>query len=167
MADNLENKKTEEIVGKLKKRDLIRQYNEELEKLNQLPDSDSESDEEIELKPVTPKRERSEAQKLAFQKAQKTREEKTQQRKLENEQLKKEQSKVLENKLIKKAIDVKKKQIKEISRKIEEESDEEEEIYVKKVSNYNTPKIVGGKTPQLNPPLNREIIKEKPKYSFI
>ena len=97
----MENKKTE-TLGKndfieggsagglpqpLKKRDLIKQYQEELNKLNTLPDSDSESDEEIEIikKPIannTQKKERSEAQKASFERAKKARDEKVQQRKL-------------------------------------------------------------------------------------
>jgi len=163
MDETLENNKTELIQEdrKIKKKDLIKQYQDELNKLSSLPDDSSSSDSDIEVitKPPREKKERTQAQKDAFERARKAREEKTNQRKKENEELQQVNKKVIEEKIIKKAISTKKKQIKEISKKIEEESDEEEEY---KTVNTRTPIIKEVKK------ISNPIIEDnKPKFKFI
>jgi thiol:disulfide interchange protein len=87
------------------------------------------SDEEVQAKP---KRERTEKQKLAFEKAQQTRMLKAEQRRKERMQKEVEEKKELEQKLIQKAIAVKKKQIKKM-KVIEELSDDDTPIEKKTI----------------------------------
>jgi len=82
------------------------------------------SDDEVQAKP---KRERTEKQKLAFEKAQQTRLLKAEERRKQREQQEAEAKKELEAKLIEKAIKVKKKQIKR-AKVIEELSDDDTPI---------------------------------------
>lgn len=86
--------------------------------------SNSSSDDEVQVKP---KRERTEKQKLAFEKAQATRLLKAEERRKERMQKEEEEKKELEKKLIEKAIKVKKKQIKKM-KVIEELSDDDTPI---------------------------------------
>jgi hypothetical protein len=172
MNENNGNNETQKTAGteKIRKRDLVKQYQDELNKLNALPD-DSSSDSEIEvIKAPREKRERTQAQKDAFERARLARETKVKQRKDENEILKKSQQKEVEDKLIKKAISTKKKQLKEIAKKIEEESDNDDP------PNTKTPIMVGGTNSKSSPskPPSKSIPKEeiivepiKPKYKFL
>lgn len=170
MTDNLENQKTDNIVNepKIRKKDLIKQYQDELNKLNSLPD-DSSSDSEIEVitKPPKEKRERTQAQKDAFERAKQAREAKVKARKEENEILKKSKEKEFEDKLIKKAITTKKKQINEMAKKIEEESDSDID---ERPVNTQTPIIKQKNTTRdeivkkISKPI---IVEQKPKFTFI
>jgi hypothetical protein len=164
--ENNENQKTETLGKPLRKRDLIKQYQEELNKLSTLPDSDEETDSEIEIiQQPKVKKERSQAQKDAFERAKKAREEKIKMRKDENENIKKSKEKEIEEKIIKKAISTRKKQIKEVAKKIEEESDDDLD---KKPSNYDTPLPLQVKKPQQLPrSVNIVVEKEKPKIKFV
>lgn len=168
MTDNLENKNTvvSEETPKIRKKDLIKQYQDELNKLNSLPD-DSSSDSEIEVitKPPKEKRERTQAQKDAFERAKQAREAKVKARKEENEIIKKSKEKEFEDKLIKKAITTKKKQIKEMAKKIEEESDTDID---ERPVNTQTP-IIKQKN-EIVKKISKPIIveeKPKPKYTFL
>ncbi len=168
MTDNLENKNTavSEETPKIRKKDLIKQYQDELNKLNSLPD-DSSSDSEIEVitKPPKEKRERTQAQKDAFERAKQAREAKVKARKEENEVIKKTKEKEFEDKLIKKAITTKKKQIKEMAKKIEEESDTDID---ERPVNTQTP-IIKQKNEIVKKNSKPIIVEEKPKpkYSFL
>jgi hypothetical protein len=144
----------------IRKKDLMKQYEEELNKLALLPDDSESEDSEIEVKKeIHVKKERSEAQKQAFEKARKAREEKASLRKLENEKAKEIQNKTIENKLVKKAIDVKKKQIKEISKKIIEDDDDHED---------DIPSIPQNKTVSKNKIISNTIVEEKKtKFTFL
>ena len=168
MTDNLENKNAvvSEETPKIRKKDLIKQYQDELNKLNSLPD-DSSSDSEIEVitKPPKEKRERTQAQKDAFERAKQAREAKVKARKEENEIIKKSKEKEFEDKLIKKAITTKKKQIKEMAKKIEEESDTDID---ERPVNTRTP-IIKQKD-EIVKKISKPIVveeKPKPKYTFL
>jgi hypothetical protein len=160
---NNETLKTEN-TEKIRKKDLIKQYQEELNKLNSLPDDSSDSEIEIINKPPPQKKERTQAQKDAFERARIARETKVKQRKEENENFKQSQQKELEDKLIKKAISTKKKQLKEISKKIEEESDTDID---ERPINTKTPIIK--KKEEIVKKISYPVIVEqsKPKYKFL
>jgi len=87
-------------------------------------ETESVSDDEVQAKP---KRERTEKQKLAFEKAQQTRLLRAEERRKQREQQEAEAKKELEAKLIQKAIAVKKKHIKR-AKVIEELSDDDTPI---------------------------------------
>lgn len=113
------------------------------------------SDEEIEVKPPKTKKERSEAQKQAFLKAQEIRKANMMKRKEEEQELEKFRKKELEEKIVKKAIQIKKKQIKE-EKVIEPESESEDDEH--RPSNYNTPRI--NEKPRVKPQ-QQQIVQRK------
>lgn len=160
MNENNGNNETDKTAI-IRKKDLIKQYQEELNKLNSLPDDSSDSEIEVITKPPKEKRERTQAQKDAFERAKQAREAKVKARKEENEILKKSKEKEFEDKLIKKAITTKKKQIKEMAKKIEEESDTDID---EKPITTRTPIMVRGKPPIQTP---NKIEQIKPKFTFI
>lgn len=128
---------------------------EKTETIVKVVDEES-SDEEIEVKPPKPKKERTEAQKQAFLKANETRKANLLKRQEEKEEVEKIRKKELESKIVKKAIQIKKKQIKE-TKIIEPESDSDDE---NAPSNYDTPiirekRVV--KPPVIKKPENRII----------
>jgi hypothetical protein len=90
----------------------------------EMSNSSNSSDEEVQIKP---KRERTEKQKLAFEKAQQTKMLNAEKRRKERMQKEAEEKKELEKKLIEKAIKVKKKQIKKM-KVIDELSDDDTPI---------------------------------------
>jgi hypothetical protein len=117
MTENYEKKE----LTKSEKMEELRKQLAELE--TEHPKEES-SDDEVEVKP---KKERTEKQKLAFEKAQQTRLLKAEERRKERMKQEEETKKELEQKLIEKAIKVKKKQIKKI-KAIEELSDDDTPI---------------------------------------
>jgi hypothetical protein len=143
MDENSEKKQ----LSKIEQMEALRKQLAELESGGYAPrtdipketDSDNDSD-DVQVKKksagaggVTPaKRERTEKQKAAFEKAQQTRMLKAEQRRKEREQQEAETKKELEQKLIEKAIKVKKKQIKR-AKVIEELSDDDAPIERKSI----------------------------------